>query len=302
MLQLLTSTNSLAVYGFCRHFVDSPRSMIDDLIALVIKYYDCDAFCETCIPKYLTIKYKDNLSTIQVTKNADQNELQFGFGTKTVVINFNNNNIYSTDYNCNKFDCKTDKKILPQKWNLIVDGRHKKGNSHVCCGIGIMNVNDIKCLQKTIKENDCKYRTGSECYHSDMIGGYKNLDHRMCQLGPLAANRLRWIESKFIGFCCVPVNTQYCQQPSFHSLIACNKMRHVKYDDFEKKNQCLLKKGDTIELSIECEKSETYLYLKRINKCDNGWKCMKQSIGLLQSGKYQLVVWLRTKKTRIQVL
>ena len=312
MLTLVTSSNTLIVYGFCRRFVDSPRSMVDDVIKLVINYYDCDVFDETCITKYLSIENKNNLSTIQVKKSADQDRLQFAFGTKTIVINCSSN-IYGdcNGYNYNKSDCKTDRKILSQKWNLIVDGRHKKyhSKSHVCCGIGIMNVNDIKCLQKGMKKPEETYGvgTGKQCYHSDIARLYKHLDRRILRLGPLGGNRFKWIESNFIGFCCIPVNTRYNSQQSFHSIVACNQMRFVKCDYFEKKNQCLFKKGDKIELSIELEKGEHYLFLRR-QKCsngcdvDSGWKCLKQSLRLLQGAKYQLVVWLKDKKTRIQVI
>ena len=316
MLKLFTSTNALAVYGFCRRFVDSPRLMIDDLIALVINYYDCDAFNEACTTKYLRITNKNNLSMVQVKKMADQDTLQFVFGTKTIVVNCNNN-IYYNNYNYSSSKSNpvrkltTDQTMLSQKWNLTFGGRHKKNysKSHVCCGIGIINVNDMKRLHNAMKRNEKKdvygLGTGKQCYHSDIACLYDHayLDvNAVVKLGPDRANRFRWLESKFIGFCCIPVNLRHHQHPSFHSMIACNQMRHVKYQDVDQKNQCLLKKGDKIELSIKCEKGQPYLCLKRkkcVNGCGSSWKCIKQSIGCLQNGKYQLVVWLKDKKTTI---
>ena len=140
----LFNTTQLIVYGFCRSCDLTPKIMIDDLINIVFKYYDCDELDQTFLSKDLRI-IKDNCSMIQVKNTADQRDLQFCFGKKTILIDINcyKNIKHNIIQNPNGLRSSQSTQC---RWKIKIGGRsYKKLSSkkHVCCGIGIMHIDDI---------------------------------------------------------------------------------------------------------------------------------------------------------------
>ena len=340
----------MVVTKFCR---DNNIVFVNDLIQIICDYYDLiDHFDESCKSKHLTITNPERTQIrvngfYQRSKCWDDCELKFICGTKTYFINntktennnteginhfanhntSNNNNTQSRNGSM-RSNCKL-------KWNLLIDGRYRGSyninkikSGHVCCGIGIMNVNDTGKLQRDLSK---KYISQPS---------QLRISKYCSPFGP-------FVSHSFIGFACCKIDIFYNLDKFDQNVHSFMDINCIKSHEFNKKvtmnpypsswhDNCRLYdqpmndkkdikiyKGDKIELSIDYENKVPYLYLKRksnqyiydseqftndlIDEKTNkryyrAWTVMKQSIENIKSGQYKLIVWLKDPKTKITIL
>eukprot|EP01084_Bolivina_argentea_P275164 469180_1 len=270
----------LFLYGYCRL---NSRLVPSDIIQLIYVYYSIfDEWDQPLAHSAQRLHFLMNNMRVRRTRDKTYHKYKiYAFGTKIISIN-NNNSLH--------------------KWKLTLNARHKSGG-HVCCGIGIMNVNDIKNMsylnwsnfRETFFNWDSKIMPIHDIYLKSGHGIYTKYTKQI---------------NKFIGIECVlcvglhpPVpkrrNSDNLVETHFgHCLNDHEFIQNATTNDLTTFNTCFGGR-DQVQMVVNCKKQLLNISVKSKSETSFKWNFEKDLKNI--EGKYKLAVWLRNPKQGITI-
>ncbi len=240
------------IYGFCRSYT---TLIICDIIDLIIKY--CN-FNDKWSMKMSSSLVRVTSDIIKMRKKIPSTK-QFAFGNDTIIIN------------------ETSKLQHAWKLQLGAINRYPPKEKHICCGIGICNVDNIETLRVSYKLQDVVSK------------------HDFQQS----------LHAEFIGFECLFCDN-FEHQRNQHcindwDLIKSVEKAELSSDSLGKDGKTCFMNHDTVVFYINCKQKIMSIYImNRYRKYHDRKfvKCIKK----IKYGKYRLAVWLKDVKERIKII